>query len=296
MSGLWISGRVVLTTGNRADAPSPDRMVTDHHDLEDIMFRTTLTTSRTRRYSGAVVAATAAAMVLTPGVAFAAGQPAGPGPGSGHSGTTAGSHRSGHPGHATGHSGHSAGHSAGRSGTGHSGSGSRSPGHTGAGHSASHATGHAGGSRSGGHAAGHTGSGSSTTSGRTAAHGAKVASHSTGSGSSDGRQDSGSKTSSASSAAGMSETVTRLSVSNSDGIVTMSARVSPAHRGSGASAATGSVTFTVDDASSGPIPMSAGKAMVQVELGPGRHTASAKYSGDAEHAPSDSGAVSVTAG
>jgi len=283
-----MSGRVVLTTGNRADAPSPDRMVTDHHDLEDIMFRTTLTTSRTRRYSGAVVAATAAAMVLTPGVAFAAGQPAGPS--SGHSGNTAGSHRSGHSGHATGHSGHSAG----RSGTGHSGS--RSPGHTGAGHSASHATGHAGGSRSGGHPAGHTGSGSSTTSGRTAAHGAKVASHSTGSGSSDGPQDSGSKTSSASSAAGMSDTVTRLSVSNSDGIVTMSARVSPAHRGSGASAATGSVTFTVDDASSGPIPMSGGKAMVQVELGPGRHTASAKYSGDAEHAPSDSGAVSVTAG
>jgi hypothetical protein len=36
--------------------------------------------------------------------------------------------------------------------------------------------------------------------------------------------------------------------------------------------------------------------MVQAEVGPGEHTASAKYSGDAEHEPSDSGPVSVKAG
>ena len=51
------------------------------------MFRTTSTASRTRRCSGAVAAATAAALILAPGVAFAAGQPAAPG--TGH----AGSHR-----------------------------------------------------------------------------------------------------------------------------------------------------------------------------------------------------------
>ena len=54
MSGLWISGRVVLTTGNRADAPSPDRMVTDHHDLEDIMFRTTLSRNIPANESAAI--------------------------------------------------------------------------------------------------------------------------------------------------------------------------------------------------------------------------------------------------
>jgi hypothetical protein len=96
----------------------------------------------------------------------------------------------------------------------------------------------------------------------------------------------------------MADTVTKLSISNTpsdDGTLTMSARVSMAHRTSGASPATGTVVFSVDGASSEPIPLSGGRATVQVEMGPGEHTASAKYSGDAEHAPSDSGPVSVAA-
>ena len=96
----------------------------------------------------------------------------------------------------------------------------------------------------------------------------------------------------------MVDTVTKLSVSSTpadDGTLTMTARVSPAHRTPGASPATGSVVFSVDGASSEPIPLSGGRAMVQVELGPGEHTASATYSGDSEHAPSESGPVSVTA-
>ena len=43
------------------------------------MFRTTLMTPHARRCSGAVAAAAAAALVLAPGVAFAAGQPGRPG-------------------------------------------------------------------------------------------------------------------------------------------------------------------------------------------------------------------------
>jgi hypothetical protein len=73
----------------------------------------------------------------------------------------------------------------------------------------------------------------------------------------------------------------------------MAARVSPAHRSPGASAVTGSVVFTLDGTSSGPIPLTGGRAMVQAETGPGEHTASVKYSGDAEHSPSESGPVSV---
>jgi len=74
----------------------------------------------------------------------------------------------------------------------------------------------------------------------------------------------------------------------------MSARVSEAHRTVGAQPATGTVVFTVDGASSGPIPLTAGQAAVGVKMGPGNHTASAKYSGDASHAASDSGPMSIT--
>lgn len=75
----------------------------------------------------------------------------------------------------------------------------------------------------------------------------------------------------------------------------MTAQVSPAHQSPGATEATGTVVFSVDGASSEPIPLSGGRAVVKAELGPGEHTASAAYSGDAEHAPSDSGPVSVPA-
>jgi hypothetical protein len=54
------------------------------------------------------------------------------------------------------------------------------------------------------------------------------------------------------------------------------------------------VNFTVDGASSGPVPLTNNRASVKVKLSPGKHTASAKYSGDPSHSPSDSGPVSFT--
>jgi hypothetical protein len=81
-----------------------------------------------------------------------------------------------------------------------------------------------------------------------------------------------------------------------DGTVILTARVTTAHRNSGASAATGTVVFSMDGATSESVPLSGGRAMVRAQVGPGEHTASAKYSGDAEHAPSDSGPVSIMAG
>jgi hypothetical protein len=102
-----------------------------------------------------------------------------------------------------------------------------------------------------------------------------------------------------SSSSGQAATVTKLSVSKvatASKPVTMSARVSLAHRTAGAPPATGTMVFTVDGASSRPVPLTGGKVLVKVKLDPGEHTASAKYSGDDEHAPSDSGPVSVMVG
>ncbi|ACU71125.1 putative outer membrane adhesin like protein [Catenulispora acidiphila DSM 44928] len=250
------------------------------------MFRTTSTASRTRRCSGAVAAATAAALMLAPGVAFAAGQPTAPG--TGHAGSKTGTHAGGKGGSGGSHAGGKAGsHKTGRPGhtTGHAGAGhtaSHKTGHTGAGHSTTHPTRHAGGA---------------------AAHGTKAATHGTNASASTGGPASGGSKNPQSptskhSAADETATVTKLSVAKvaEDGTVTMTARVSPAHRTAGAAEATGSVEFSIDGASSGPIPLSSGRAMVQAEVGPGEHTASAKYSGDTEHAPSDSGPVGVTAG
>jgi hypothetical protein len=287
-----MSRKVVCIAGNRADSPSPDRTI----DVEDTMIRTTLTASRARRCSGLVVAATAAAVLMAPGTAFAAGQPSGPvpqGPVS-HSG-----HSAGHTGQGHGH-GHPGSH-AGRNSAGRAG------GHT-AGHTTSHTTGHAG-HPGRGHSAGHSGTGRTT--GHPTNH---PASHSTGAGKtgaasgtsrSSGPGDSSdsasggsasSSTSTSTSSAGLADTVTKVSVSNADdGTMTMSARVSTAHRTTGAAPATGTVEFFLDGASSGPIPLSGGRASVQIELAPGEHTGSAHYSGDAEHAPSDSGPVSLSA-
>lgn len=160
---------------------------------------------------------------------------------------------------------------------------------------------------------GRGGTGHPATGSRAGAHGAKppvhrtsTASHRTG-GAADQAGGTAQRTGSATrakaasaktSAADQGATVTKLSVSRSttdDGILTMSARVSPAHRTVGASAVTGSVVFTVDGASSGPIPLTGGRAMVQAEVGPGEHTVTAAYSGDDEHMPSDSEPVSVGA-
>ena len=277
------------------------------------MFRTTLMTPQARRRSGVVVAAATAALILAPGAAFAAGQPAGPGdPGTSHSAGAghAGGHKGGRSGHSTGHTaGHSnrsGGHAGtGHSGSGHSGSGHAGTGHSGSGHSASHTTGHAGRGHTAGHPTGHA-TGHTTghpASHRTASHKTSPASETTTSGASRTPSDSGGSGGSASDTSqnrdqqGMVDTVTKVSVSSTradDGSLTMAARVSPANRTPGASAATGTVEFFLDGASSGPIPLSNGHASVQIDLGPGDHTASAKYSGDAEHAPSDSGPVSVS--
>lgn len=92
-------------------------------------------------------------------------------------------------------------------------------------------------------------------------------------------------------------TMTKLSTSKnptSARAVTLAARVSPAHRSTGAPKETGTVNFTVDGASSGPVPMSNNRASVKVKLSPGKHTASAKYSGDQAHSASDSGPTSFT--
>lgn len=87
-------------------------------------------------------------------------------------------------------------------------------------------------------------------------------------------------------------TVTKLSMSKnltSARAVTMSAHVSPAHRTTGAPPETGTINFTVDGSSSGRIPLTNKRASVKVKLTPGNHTATAKYSGDSAHSPSDSG-------
>ena len=246
------------------------------------MSHTTLTTPRTRRCSRAVIAAAAAALVLAPGAAFAAGQPAGPGGGhpagtgtshaGGKGGSHTGSHKTGRPGHTAGHTG--AGHSTG--------------------HSTSHRAGTAGAAHSTAHPTRHAGNGHGATAGTAAAHSTSSSPASGSSGSSKSPQSPTAKNS----AADQTATVTKLSVSKAgaDGTVTMVARVSPAHRTAGAAEVTGSVVFSLDGASSGPVPMSGGRAMVQAEVGPGEHTASAKYVGDPEHGPSDSGPVGVTAG
>lgn len=279
------------------------------------MSRKTLITPQTRRCSGVVVAAATAALILAPGAAFAAGQPAGPGePGSSHSaesshpaGTShsagaghAGSPKGGRPGHTTGHgAGHSS-RSGGHSNTGHSTTGHSGSGHSGSGHSASHTAGHAGRGHTAGHSTGHTTS-------HPVSHSA--ASHKTGPASeanaSGVPRTSGASGGSGGSASdnmqnpeqGLVDTVTKVSVSSTradDGSLTMTARVSPAHRTPGDSPATGTVKFFLDGASSGPVPLANGRASVQIDLGPGEHTAGAQYSGDAEHAPSDSGPVSVS--
>jgi hypothetical protein len=77
--------------------------------------------------------------------------------------------------------------------------------------------------------------------------------------------------------------------------VTISARVSPAHRGGpGTPAETGTVVFTVDGTASAPIPVAKNRASEKLKLTAGKHTVSAKYSGDGAHAASESGAVTVT--
>lgn len=274
------------------------------------MFRKTLITPQARRRSGVVVAAATAAVILAPGAAFAAGQPAGPGePGTSHSAGTshstgaghAGGHKGGRSGHTTGRgAGHSrsGGHAGtGHSGTGRSGSGHGSSGHSSTGHSASHTAGHSGRGHTAGHSTGHP------VSHRAASHKTGPASEANTSGAPRTVGASGSSDGSASDSTqspeqqGMVDTVTKVSVSSTradDGSLTMTARVSPAHRTPGASPATGTVEFFLDGASSGPVPLANGRASVQIDLGPGEHTVGAKYSGDAEHAPSDSGPVSIS--
>ncbi len=98
--------------------------------------------------------------------------------------------------------------------------------------------------------------------------------------------------------AGPVQTVTKVStpkIPTAAKPLTLSARISPAHRsGPGSPAETGTVVFTVDGTASAPVPVAANKASEKLKLSAGKHTVSAKYSGDSAHAASDSGPVSIT--
>ncbi|MFD0637088.1 Ig-like domain-containing protein [Catenulispora yoronensis] len=266
--------------------------------------RSILMTPPARRCSAAAVATTTAALLLTPATAFASGHPAGPGRpastghvGTGHAGT-------GHAG--TGHVG--TGHGTGSHGGGHKHDKKtgKSTGHNGhkKGHATGHTTGHPTGSNSaagshrtpGGvhHAAADPGSmsGSASTSASSADGGAK--SPKSGSSTTSTAPKSGSKKAPES---GPMATVIKLSLSKkllSTRPLTMSARVSLAHRTVGAPRETGTVVFSVDGSSSGPVAVTNNRASAKVKLSPGRHTAVAKYSGDSAHSPSDSGPMSFT--
>ncbi|MBW8805040.1 MAG: Ig-like domain repeat protein [Catenulisporales bacterium] len=261
-----------------------------------------------RRCSAAVVA-TAAALMLTPGTAFAAGHPSGPDRPASVDHTTESGDAAGHSTHRSEHkkhhaTGHTAGHKNGRPASGHK------SGHATAGHKSGHSVSHSTTGHSVSHSTGHT-TGHPASSPKTGAHLANAdpgtgmssdsgdgspsnSSTDDSAGSAGAGKNSGSKKSSPS---GPMATVTKLSLSKAPTAtrpVTMSARVSPAHRTVGAPPETGTVVFTVDGSSSEPLQVASNQVTVKIKLAAGEHTASAKYSGDSAHSPSESGPVSFT--
>jgi hypothetical protein len=98
--------------------------------------------------------------------------------------------------------------------------------------------------------------------------------------------------------AGPVQTTTRIVMPKllvSGKALTVSAHVSPTHRGGfGTPAESGTVIITVDGTAGSPLKLAANKASEKVKFTAGKHTLSAKYSGDAAHVASDSGEVSVT--
>ena len=94
------------------------------------------------------------------------------------------------------------------------------------------------------------------------------------------------------------QTVTRVStgkVLTAAKAVTISAHVAPARRSApGTKGETGTVVFTVDGTASSPIPVAKNRAAEKLKLTAGKHTVSAKYSGDSTHTASESGPVSIT--
>ena len=94
------------------------------------------------------------------------------------------------------------------------------------------------------------------------------------------------------------QTTTRIVVPKalvSSKALTISAHVSPTHRGGfGTPAETGTVVITVDGTAGSPLKVAASRASEKVKFAAGKHTLSAKYSGDAAHVASDSGEVSIT--
>jgi Bacterial Ig-like domain (group 3) len=98
--------------------------------------------------------------------------------------------------------------------------------------------------------------------------------------------------------AGPVQTTTRIVMPKllvSGKALTVSAHVSPAHRGGfGTPAESGTVIITVDGTAGSPLKLAANKASEKVKFTAGKHTVSAKYSGDAAHVASNSGEVSVT--
>lgn len=241
----------------------------------------------------------------------------------GHS-TDRPAHENGHTvGDSAGHAaGHAAGHKKGRRASGHKNrhkaaghkTGHAAAGHAG-GHSGSHSTGHSVShpvSHRTGHTAGHP-TGSAKTGARLAntaapnggkpsdtgagpdssSAGGAGAGPDKGDGSGTGKNSGGKKPPQS----GPMATVTKLSMSKTltaTRPVAMSARVSPAHRTVGAPPETGTVVFTVDGSSSGPLPVASNRVAVKIKLAAGKHTAGAKYSGDSAHSPSESGPVSFT--
>jgi len=288
--------------------------------------RKTLTTAHARRCSATAVAGAAAALLLTPSTAFAAGHPAGgerpagavvgvSAPASAGVGIGAGVGEPANSGHTAGSTGSTSSKHTGGSSNAHS---ANHPGHP-AHHATANHSGHKTGTRPGhanGHLAGHP------TAARAGAHQHKAIADDPSTGTSTStdptphsdhtKPKSGSSTGkppksttpktpkpggSKSSESGPMATITKLSMSKnltSARPLTMSARVSLARRAPGAPKESGTVTFTVDGASSGPIPMNNNRASVKVKITPGKHTAIAKYSGDKSHSPSDSGPLSFT--
>ena len=99
-------------------------------------------------------------------------------------------------------------------------------------------------------------------------------------------------------ASGPVQTVTKVSTGKTLTVakaVTLSAHVSPARRSApGTKAETGTVIFTVDGTASSPVPIAKNRAAEKIKLTAGKHTISAKYSGDTDHTASDSGPLSIT--
>ncbi|GAA1954489.1 Ig-like domain-containing protein [Catenulispora subtropica] len=247
-------------------------------------FRKTLTTPHARRCSTAAIATAAAALMLTPATAFASGHPAGPerparvGHDVKHS--TSGHAGPGHAGHKNGHKNdQQPGHKKGRPShhTGSAGTGAHHP--KGVMHRVADPS---------------TTDGASPDSGGTDRKPPSSNTPKTPKSDNQKTPKSGPKKSPES---GPVATVTKLSMGKkltSTRAVTMSARVSMAHRTAGTPRETGTVDFFVDGSSSGPIPISSNRASVKVKLSPGKHTATAKYSGDSAHSASESGPVSFT--